>query len=242
MQNAQAATAAPIRGGRLRFHLTPVSSNSKTGPIPVSTSSRDTCPDSCPFRGNGCYADGGPLAIHWREVTAGRRGLPWSDFLRTIAQLPAGQLWRHNQAGDLWKPGTAIGRAALFQLVEANRGRRGFTYSHHKRTPAVKTAFRAATANGFTINASCHSETEADAAMADGLRAVFVVPTSETRRFWTTSGGNRAVVCPAQLHEGMDCKTCQLCQSRPSNVAIAFLAHGRGRKAIEAAIASHGQP
>jgi hypothetical protein len=47
----------------LRFHLTRVSSNAKTGKIPVSTSSKATCPATCPFMGNGCYAASGPLAI-----------------------------------------------------------------------------------------------------------------------------------------------------------------------------------
>jgi hypothetical protein len=145
-------------------------------------------------------------------------------------------LWRHNQAGDLWAPSTAAGRKALAELVDANRGRRGFTYSHHKRTPATVQAFKAATAHGFTVNASCHSEGEADAAMADGLRAVFVVPADDQRTAWETAGGNRAVVCPAQRFEGMTCERCQLCAARPSNVAIVFRAHGTGRKAAERAL------
>jgi len=123
--------------GPLLFHLTRVSSNRKTGPIPVSTSSAKTCPPTCPLAANGCYANGGPMALHWREVTNGNRGVVWADFLEAIRNLPKGQLWRHNAAGDLWKPGTVIGSAALTQLVEANRGRRGFTYSHHPRTPST---------------------------------------------------------------------------------------------------------
>lgn len=240
---SRTAYGAPAStAGRLRFHLTARSANAKTGPIPVSTSSAETCPqgDTCPFKGNGCYAETGPLALHWRAVTEGRRGMPWADFLAAIRALPVGQLWRHNQAGDLWKPGTAMGRAALSQLVEANRGRRGFTYSHHKRTPATVQAFRAATAHGFTVNASCHSESEADAAIADGLRAVFVVPASDTRTQWDTAGGNRAVVCPAQRFDQMTCSRCQLCAARPQHVAIVFRAHGTGRAAAERAIAGAG--
>ncbi len=238
-QSPTASGAASRTAGRLRFHLTASSDNAKTGPIPVSTSSAETCPSAaiCPFKGNGCYAESGPLAIHWRLVTEGQRGLPWAQFLQTIRALPAGQLWRHNQAGDLWKPGTAMGRVALAQLTDANRGRRGFTYSHHKRTPATVQAFKAATAHGFTVNASCHSEREADAAIADGLRAVFVVPAEDQRTAWETAGGNRAIVCPAQRFEGMTCARCQLCAARPSHVAIVFRAHGTRRKAAEQALA-----
>ena len=230
----------PQTAGRLRFHLTLKSSNTKTGPIPVSTSSRETCPDSCPFKRNGCYADGGPLAIHWQAVTDGSRGVPYADFLESIRRLPVGQLWRHNQAGDLWKPGTVTGRTALNALVDANHGRRGFTYSHHKRTPQTIRAFRAATAQGFTVNASCHNEREADAAMADGLRAAFIVPADDQRTTWKTAGGNRAVVCPAQRFDGMTCERCQLCYARPSNVAVVFRAHGAGRRKVETALANHG--
>jgi len=222
----------------LKFHLTRTSSNRKTGPIPVSTSSKATCPDSCPFLGNGCYAESGPLAIHSAAVTAGTRGVPWTEFLQLIRNLPRHQLWRHNQSGDLYRPGNAIGRTALAQLVEANQGRRGFTYSHHKLTPHTIQAFKTATAQGFTVNASCETETAADAAMAHGLRAVFVVSANETRTSWQTAGGNRAVVCPAQRFERMDCATCQLCQSRPQNVAVAFKAHGTSRRKVEAVIAA----
>jgi hypothetical protein len=223
---------------RLRFHLTVRSGNAKTGPIPVSTSSRATCPDSCPFKQNGCYGDGGPLAIHWQAVTAGERGTPWREFLSAVEALPAGQIWRHNQAGDLYRPGTVTGRTALFQLVEANRGKRGYTYSHHKRTAATAQAFKAATANGFTINASCETVAGADHAIAQGLRAVFVVSSTETRTAWDTPEGNRAVLCPAQRIDGLTCEKCGLCQSRPQNVAVAFKAHGSGRRRIEAVLSA----
>lgn len=235
-------TTSPATAGRLRYHLTAVSSNRKTGPIPVSTSSRATCdPTACPYFGNGCYAETGPQALHWRKVTEGSRGVPWADFLQLIRRLPVGQLWRHNAAGDLWKPGTVTGRAALAQLVEANRGRKGYTYSHHRRTPATVQAFKAATANGFTVNASCQTETEADAAMADGLRAVFVVPSDDQRTQWETAGGNRAVLCPAQRFDAMDCNRCRLCQSRPSNIAVVFRAHGTGRRKVEAVLRSFAE-
>lgn len=234
----QTTTNNGARVSALKFHLTPVSSNGKTGPIPVSTSSAATCWDGCPFRGNGCYAEAGPLALHWRAVSDGIRGVNWRQFLAAIAALPARQLWRHNQAGDIVNPATATGRRMLAQLTEASRGRRGYTYTHHKRTPAAIAALKAATAQGFTVNASCHSEREADAAMADGLRAVFVVPASDQRTSWRTEGGNRAIVCPAQRFEGMNCARCQLCHARPQNVAIVFRAHGTSWRAAERAIAA----
>jgi len=223
----------------LKFHLTAKSQNRKLGPIPASTSSRETCPASCPFakqNGGGCFADGGPQAIHWAAVTAGKRGDDYFTFLDKIAALPKGQLWRMNVSGDLQNPNSVLGRRALVQLTEANRGKRGFTYSHHPLKPAVVQAFKAATANGFTVNASCQSETEADAAVANGLRAVMVVRKAESRRFWQSQGGNKVVVCPAAYREGQNCKTCQLCHARPQDVIIAFPAHGASYRKAEQAL------
>ena len=51
--------------------LTMKSRNAKVGPMPVSTSDKSTCAPSCPFKGKGCYAESGPLAIHWAKITAG---------------------------------------------------------------------------------------------------------------------------------------------------------------------------
>ena len=82
-------------------HMTLVSSNRKTGKIPVTTTSAESCPSACPFKKNGCYADGGPLGMHWLQVTKRQRGENWRLFLGKIAGLPDGQFWRHNKAGDL---------------------------------------------------------------------------------------------------------------------------------------------
>lgn len=111
------------------------SGNAKTGEIPVSMTDRSTCPDSCSFKGKdgsghlrGCYAEGWPLSQHWTDVET--KGVTWEAFCRQVAALPDGQLWRANQAGDLQGKGNTLDREALASLVEANRGKRGFTYTH----------------------------------------------------------------------------------------------------------------
>ena len=228
-----------LKRSTMLFHLTAVSSNSKTGPIPVSTSPVHLCPATCPFNTEGgCYAGQGPLALHWREVSEGRRGVSWPDFLRLIRHLPAGQFWRHNQAGDIQDPSTLAGRSALKQLTIANRGRRGFTFSHHPLTRRVIDAFKAATAQGFTVNASTETIEAADSAVFNGLRAVVVVPSTDDRRIWRSPAGHRVVTCPAQIHEGITCQTCRLCHSRPQEVIVAFRAHGTGHKKVNAWLAS----
>ena len=86
-----------------KYHMTLVSGNTKVGPIPVTTTSKDSCPSTCSFKGNGCYAEGGHLAIHWNRLSAGQssRELNLEQLCGAIKSLRFKQLWRHNQAGDL---------------------------------------------------------------------------------------------------------------------------------------------
>lgn len=42
----------------MKMIFLPTSSNKKTGDIMQSYSSRSTCPKSCVFKNNGCYAEG----------------------------------------------------------------------------------------------------------------------------------------------------------------------------------------
>ena len=137
----------------MQVALTLKSTNVKTGPIPVSTTTRDSCPSSCPFKENGCYADSGPLAIHWNKVTSKERGTNWATFCDKIATLPKGQLWRHNQAGDLPVDDKGLDVDKITKLVKANKGKKGFTYTHHStNTFRTKTVVEYANVNGFTIN------------------------------------------------------------------------------------------
>ena len=71
-----------------QVHTQPKSKNKKTGPMPVTTSEQDTCPDACPFNHNnegGCLAEYGPLKLHWDKVSSHERGDTWEahgDIIR----------------------------------------------------------------------------------------------------------------------------------------------------------------
>ncbi len=117
-----------------QVHLTPKSKNEKTGPIPVSTTEAQTCPAACPFNNaneGGCYAESGPLKMHWMKVSDKARGDTWSVFTGKIASLKADTLWRHNQAGDLPGRNDQLDATACMELTQANDGKRGFTYTHY---------------------------------------------------------------------------------------------------------------
>ena len=216
-------------------HLTRISSNAKTGPIPVSTSSADTCPSSCPFKAQGCYAKGGPLALHWAKVTSGGRGFKWADFLSAVEALPRGQLWRHNQAGDLPGIGEYIDASALGQLTRANKGRKGWTYTHKHTTEANREAIRSANANGFTVNLSANSLAHADELASYACGPVAVVLPSDQNVNTVTPGGRKVIICPATQRDNVTCASCGLCQ-RQRGAIVGFPAHGASAKKVSALV------
>lgn len=230
----------PMSLSRLRFHLTRTSGNQKTGPIPVTTSSRDTCPATCPFKGSGCYAESGPLALHWQKVSNAERGVSFAQHCADLASLPRQQLTRLNQAGDLPHTAGRISRRFIRGMVQACRKIRAYTYTHHSLNLGENLALlRFANRNGLTVNVSTENEKAADSAIAAGLPAVLAVSSDESRNAWRTPAGNLVMICPAQTR-GKDCASCELCHKRGKRVVIAFRAHGTSKRKANAAIAEAG--
>jgi hypothetical protein len=218
--------------------FTAISSNAKTGPIPTTTSDRATCPTTCPFYDKGCYAKSGPQNIHWNKVSAGERGYQWDQFMTLVRKLNRGQLWRHNVSGDLPHDGNGIIDAdKVCDLVTANKGRKGYTYTHHVLNTHNVQVIKDANSKGFTINASTESVEIADKVMTDhGIPAVAVVPSDKTDRFYTTSSGRKVITCPATIHENVTCATCGLCQQSDRKFVVAFPAHGNAKKTVNAIV------
>lgn len=221
---------------KLYVSLTLESRNAKTGKIPVSTTTALTCPLSCPFNTaneGGCYASGGPLRIQWGKVTEGTAGMGWAAFCEAVAKLPEGQLWRHNQAGDLPGMGDEIDTGALLQLVMANAGKRGFTYTHKPMTPVNAHAVKQANEAGFVINLSGNNLAHADELADLGIAPVVcVLPASQTENT-TTPKGRKVVVCPATVRDDVSCKTCGLC-ARLRDAIVGFPAHGAAHRKADA--------
>ena len=219
----------------MQVHLTPKSANVKTGPIPVSTTERASCPSDCKMKAE-CYAASGPLALHWAAVSNGARGTDWATFTQAIAALPDGQLWRHNQAGDLPQANGTIDPALLGDLVAANIGKRGFTYSHHRDAESINW-IRHANQWGFTVNLSANDLNDADAlADADAGPVVVVLPSTQTSNT-TTPRGRPVIVCPATQRDDVSCATCQLCQRQRAAI-VGFPAHGTRKRTIDIKLAA----
>lgn len=218
----------------MKYHITLRSDNTKTGPIPVTTSPKATCPPTCPLRDGGCYARGGPLGLHWSKVSAGERGVEWWEFVEKVRSIPLGQVWGHNQAGDLPGRGNAIDGAKLHELTQANRGKRGFTYTHKPMTQENRALVARANLHGFTVNLSADTAIEADELAALGAGPVVVVVPEAAPATSTTPRGRKIVVCPAQQRDDITCKDCGLCAQSGRSVIVGFRAHGSSKRKAEA--------
>ena len=177
------------------------------------------------------------MSWHFRKVSSGQRGVPWSDFLAIIASIQPGSLWRHNQAGDLPGDGDDIDAKMLSQLVRAQAGKRGWTYTHKPVTGNTPQAVgnaasvRYANRNGFRVNLSADNLTEADELADVDCGPVVVVLPSDSPHTVHTPAGRKVVVCPAQ-RGNVTCADCGLCAASRS-VIVGFLAHGRSAKRVE---------
>lgn len=217
----------------MNVSLTKISSNAKTGNMPVSTSSFKTCPEACPLKNSGCYAQQGPLAIHWKKVTENQRGTDFETFCQQISELADGTPWRHNQAGDLQGNGFEIDTIALNNLVTANTGKKGFTYTHYN--PEIGNnaqAIKSANNSGFTINLSANNLNEADNLLGMNIGPVVTILPLNAEKITITPNGNKVILCPATYNDSVTCKSCLLCQKQRKTI-VGFPVHGTKKKVAE---------
>ena len=198
----------------------------------VTTSTATTCPTSCPFKDNGCYADSGPLKLHWLKVTEGKRGDDWPTFLDKIKDLPTGSKWRHNQAGDLPGDMEKLDDEKCIELAKANKGKRGFTYTHYDVLDNFQNAITVNIMNhlGFTVNVSANNLEHADKLCDMNIAPVATVLPIEQTTNTVTPKGRKVVVCPATYKDDVSCASCMLCEKWDRNVVVGFPAHGTSKK------------
>lgn len=235
-----------------KYLITRKTANKITGPIMVTTSPRMTCPLSCAFRKGGegplagvCYAEHGALGgFVWTLLDRAQSGQTimndirvhdFVELLYAIRSQPSGSLWRHNVAGDLPSNNrTTVDAAALRAIVDANRGRRGFTFTHYDvlTNLANRAMIADANKNGFTINLSGNSLEHADQLADLRIAPVTVILPASAKRNTTTPKGRTVVICPTNTH-GVTCAECGLCARQRSTI-IGFPASGGQKHTINA--------
>ena len=134
-------------------------------------------------------------------------------------------------AGDLiGTSDNVIDQQALYDLTMANKGRRGFTYTHYPMNHSGNQSIvRKANAEGFTVNVSTNTVAEALATQeATGLPVVTIV----APEFWQGAHRREGVVqCPAEYKDKVTCATCKLCSVATRKDIVGFTVHGTKAKA-----------
>jgi len=214
-------------------HIVAQSSNSKTGPIPVTYRGKDTCPTSCPFLDNGCYGDGRifALAHKFRQSITLDRARQILDKRKESARY-----LRDRVVGDILTPAGKVDWQYLtaISLLGRQAGLTVFGYTHAWKLLRKRDVSRLAKL-GYVMNASCETEREVSRAVALGMPTVITngeIPEGEI------IAGKRMITCPAQVRDGITCATCGLCAKNDRTVVIRFIPHGPSRKRAERAIAA----
>ena len=175
------------------------------------------------------------------ETTLGQsyqkeRGDDWSTFISKIKDLPTGSKWRHNQAGDLPGDMEKLDDEKCIELAKANKGKRGFTYTHYDVLDNFQNAITVNIMNhlGFTVNVSANNLEHADKLCDLDIAPVATVLPIEQTTNTVTPKGRKVVVCPATYKDDVSCASCMLCEKWDRNVVVGFPAHGTSKKKASA--------
>lgn len=214
------------------FQFVKKSGNAKTGPISTTSQPRSTCPSTCPHLGTSCYAQAGYYTrLNWNHLDNGTRGGTWADMVASIAKH-ASSVWRMSIMGDIPANSGTINRDAMQDIVNANGGRNGFTYTHHALTARNVATIKQSIRDGFTVNVSCDTLEEVKAADDAGLPSVLVCGKDTEKGKHELGNGITGVTCPAIFSESVTCSSCKLCADSERDYTIMFPAHGTQAKKI----------
>jgi hypothetical protein len=221
--------------GEPRVLLMQETANAKLGGLVSSITSPETCPDTCSWYGQGCYAEFGPLRWHWTR--ASRHGMSWPELCARIAALPPGTLWRYGVAGELPGLNANIDLAQLRMLLRANHRRRGFGYTHKPLGSSAlavcrrnEQAIAECNAEGFTMNLSADNLREADRFCELGIGPVVTLLRHDAPDEGNRTPAGRPVRLCFYERYGIPCSQCRRCADVDRVDVIGFRAHGQLRR------------
>jgi len=208
--------------------------NKKTGTISTYAPVGDTCPSSCPFLNNGCYAQGGNVNIHQNNSTD-------DSTMRVISVAHALVLGIHNQlpvrlhvSGDFYLNDEVDlayleGIATVFFYFSENwlpakrylARRQVWTYTH-ARSDEDYSLIDDMIGDNVTVIRS-------DRAIAGGA----IVKNFDRLGEVSFPEGTKPFKCPAQLSGGkVTCAECRAC-IEPKDRVIVFTPHGAFQSKFE---------
>lgn len=208
------------------------SQNSKTGPVSCTYAPIHSCPSTCPFLNNGCYAQHGHSGIHLArmnkvaEQTGKTRPIDIArEEAKAIRQMKGLGPLRLHIVGDCRTSRAAkiVSSAAEEYMKEHNQ--KAWTYTH-----AWKEVPRESWGN-VSVLASCETIEEAKQAMDRGYAASMVRAVSFRMPY--SFNGLEMTPC-LELTKGIKCNKCQVCLHDDVLLAqkkvVCFFPHGSGKE------------
>jgi hypothetical protein len=193
-----------------------------------------TCPNSCPLKDDGCYAQTSYVGIVNARMNRRAKGQSVLDLARSEAkaidncydggQVPKGRALRLHVAGDSRTvTGTRILNAAIGRWKKRGGGT-CWSYTH-----AWKNVTHSEWSN-VSILASVTTTSEVAQARAQDYAPSIVVGEHPTDKAYTLPGSDTTwIPCPNQTR-GVGCTDCRLCFKTDwlydTNCGISFSAHG----------------
>lgn len=229
---------------RTQTHFVKKSGNAKTGPIPTTARTQTSCPKTCPFLNNGCYAENKPgrPSVFDMAQKFGTDDLAALET-RIIKEVPSGSLIRWEVSGDVVNPSGSpdtryIEMTNRVAIERPDIRHIRFTHAWRKLAPEMF---------AYPVNASCETPADVKQAIEHGFNVVITVPNADDPIIGQHIAGHKVIVCPEQADPkgNVTCKACGLCaksdrvqNGRTVNRAVvAFIAHGSGTKKVIGAIA-----
>lgn len=200
-----------------------------------------SCPRTCPFMGEGCYAQMGFMALHTNRLDREADGMSSVQIARIEAKaidnaynggrVPADRDLRIHVAGDARTVTAAKVISRAVSRWQARGGNLAWSYTH-----SWKDVPRSAWGTVSCL-ASVESVRDAKLAMRQGYAPAIVVPEHLSDKAYYLPGSNiKWVPCPQQTR-GIGCSDCRLCFNADGlherKTGIAFAAHGAGTKKIK---------
>jgi len=205
-----------------KVHWIAATSDRKVGPVMVSYSPLETCPDSCGFKTGGCYAwELFYLRVLGEKIGDGRIK-PRSLQSAYGDRKAKARIVRHRVAGDI--VGDVDATIEECEFVD-DAGLINIGYTHHWKSEEAQPL------KGY-FRASCNSIEEAEEAIAMGW-AVSLTVYGEGVPKRTKLAGQTAFLCPAKKNKedkskDINCNSCTLCKvtDKTRDKIVMFETHG----------------
>lgn len=200
---------------------------------------KNTCPNSCPLKNNGCYAQNSYCGIFNKRLENQLIDISPINVARLIAKeidesysvVPKKDLRLFVSGDSRTLAGTRIINKAVFRWRKRGGGD-CWSYTHAwKNVPRKEW-------DQVSILASVTTVDEVPAAKQQGYAPAIVVSEHPSEKVYKLEGSDvKWIPCPAQTKENVSCSDCRLCFNAnrlfDQNMGIAFPAHGAQKNVIK---------